>query len=276
MSGEQSRVAIVCISLPGATTRRARMTQFARTHGDDLAALGADFFFQDAVDGRRLAGDVSALLRAAIRQSPQAVRQLGPAEIGCLLSHLLVLARFVDGDLAGYRQLVVVEDDVSLAGVDLVSMLGAALDEPGGFAFLGGFPAYNAGKIFGYRRGFAFRMTGPRYWYTRSCAYLVDQARAGRLLRRAIAAPFVADNWEYLLETSFVPYYPLFLHDDELPSSLESERCAVTPRDPAWLRWRRRLERLRGRLACWLAGRRAARLSTMAGECGVSAEQGTR
>lgn len=259
-----NKVPLVCVSLPDSGERRDRMRAVMAARATDLCKAGVEFSFHDAVKGRQLRGDVMALLSRAVSLSPQAQRALGPAEIGCLLSHLLVWSRMTDGDLADYPRVIVVEDDVDFAPDGSMEALALALREARGFSFLGGFPRYNSGKIFGYRDGAVFRMQGPRYLYTRTCAYLLDRAAAGRLLDRALRAPFVADNWEYLLERSDIPYYPVFTHPEDGPSLIESERGTGTHiKASRPTRIFRKFDRVRAQIRCLLSGHRIERLSSI-------------
>lgn len=259
-----NKVPLVCVSLPDSGERRERMRAVIASRAAELRGAGVEFSFHDAVKGKQLPSDVMALLARVVSLSPQAPRALGPAEIGCLLSHLLVWVRMTDGDLAGHERVIVVEDDVDFAAGGAMDALGLALREAHGFAFLGGFPRYNAGKIIGHRDGAVFRMQGPRYLYTRTCAYFLDRDAASRLLERALRAPYVADNWEYLLERSDISYYPVFDHPEDGPSLIESERGVSTHiKAPRPTRIFRKFDRLRAQLRCLLSGRQAERLSSI-------------
>ncbi|MGE3142841.1 MAG: glycosyltransferase family 25 protein, partial [Hyphomonadaceae bacterium] len=96
-------IPIRCISLQRCTQRRVRFDAHMR-------ALGLDFSFFDAVDGRALCAEALAVATAARR--PYFSRAMTPGEIGCYQSHVALYAETVR---TGAPAMVILEVDAMVA-----------------------------------------------------------------------------------------------------------------------------------------------------------------
>jgi len=106
---------IFVINLKDSLDRRTNITA-------QLSALGCDFEFVEAVDGRNLnEEELKQYSKEATIQNwtNKAQRGLSPGEIGCALSHLKVYQKIAD---EGIEEAVILEDD-AVMGTDFVDVL---------------------------------------------------------------------------------------------------------------------------------------------------------
>jgi glycosyl transferase, family 25 len=147
---------------------------------DRFAAVGIPFRFFDAVDGRKMTGD--ALMKVAPKGGVDYCGMLTPPEIGCALSHLLVIREIAEGQ---DEYAAVLEDDVlvspevrkffdrefldSLPGFDILQLMGFDTKRKARLTL-------NVGNVDGYKICAVPRChySMPGLIYTREAARLID------------------------------------------------------------------------------------------------------
>ncbi|MEQ8357181.1 MAG: glycosyltransferase family 25 protein [Kiloniellaceae bacterium] len=175
-----SPVKILVINLRGSTERRDRMRR-------QLEALGLDFDFVDAVDGRGFDLATHPAYDGPRRRRAYG-RDLSGGELGCLLSHRSIYEKML---AEGLEQVLVLEDDVIL-GADFLAVLPSILAASADcdvVRFL------SARKIARLRQRRVAPLAGG-YWLARlettpggAYAYLIRRRGAEKLL------PFMQRNW---------------------------------------------------------------------------------
>lgn len=234
---------IVCVSLKSSVARRTILDENLAGFSNNFPNEGNMPVYFDAINGKELSPSIASLLKTWVSGSKQNERPLTLTEIGCMLSHLIVWSKFLTGEYGDTDHLIILEDDVSPTEIFVEGMLQIAKSPPD-FAFLSAFPGGNNKKITATQGdGVAISMFGPRYHYTRTCAYILSKHVARRFLSRQINSPYVADNWEYLLEANYQILYPIFKHPEaeKIQSSIELERsCINQPKAHRWIRLKRK------------------------------------
>ena len=175
---------------------------------DQLRSLEMPYERVPAVDGKVLGEEIADF-------DPEGYRRLHgrkrhPGEIGCYLSHLACLRRFLDSD-ADYA--LILEDDARLA-TDLPEVLAAAIKNPGDWDILR-LSTVSAGKLLPYRRLTGkYRLALAVTRQKGSAAYLVNRHCAEVFLRRLVPMRLawdIAYDLEYLwgLRVAFVDPFPV-------------------------------------------------------------------
>lgn len=257
-------IPIVCVSLLSAAGARMSLNENLLELKKDFPGRDYELYYFDAINGKELSPSMEYLLMTWISGSKQSERSLTAPEVGCMLSHLIVWSKFLLGEYGDSNHLIILEDDVSTTQKFVDGMLQIEKHPPD-FAFLASFPDGNNRKIVATQGdGVAALMLGPRYNYTRTCAYLVSKKSARSLLIRQINSPYIADNWEHLLDDNSQFLYPIFQHPqvDLSNSTIELERRASgQPKAPRWTRYKRRLTVIKLRFFVFFNGSKYKKLS---------------
>jgi len=173
-------VKILVINLASATERRAGMRR-------QLEALGLDFEFVEAVDGRDFDVDQHPAYDAPRRRAAFP-RDLAGGELGCLLSHRSIYQRML---AEGLDEVLVLEDDVVL-GPDFLAVLPSIRAHAASYDVV---RFLSARKISRLRQRRVFPLA-KGYWLARlettpggAYAYLIRRSGAEKLL------PLMQRNW---------------------------------------------------------------------------------
>lgn len=171
---------ILVINLARSTERREGMRR-------QLEALGLDFEFVAAVDGRDFDVQAHPAYDSARRRRAFG-RDLNGGELGCLLSHRAIFQRMVD---EGLEQVLVLEDDVVL-GADFLDVMPSILAASAHYDIVRFLSAAKIArlrqrKVWPLAKGYCLARleTTPGGAY----AYLITRRAAGKLLSR------MARNW---------------------------------------------------------------------------------
>lgn len=221
------KILVVCVSLKESGNRRPQIESMISELKSLSKNIQIDFQFFDAVYGKKLAPEYLALINLSRQLAGQCKRQLGAAEIGCLLSHLFIWQRLVQGAYSSYDRIVIIEDDVTLNPHLIGEKLDSLVHESHPFAFLGGHTKQSRRRIRGFesKDNLYFNMTGPKDLYTATFAYSLLPSAADVFLRKLIGKISYVDDWKYLLSHQLTtPYYYCFDHNYEEISSIEVDR----------------------------------------------------
>ena len=160
-------------------------------------------------------------------------RLLTCGEVGCTLSHIKVLEKFID---SGDQHALILEDDIIGRDQDIEIILSVVkcLDEYSvllcGGQTSNGNKNYQLGKKTHIDNVFKLNRFSYPYIYG-TCCYVITRGSALRILEAHRDYLKVADNWDlFLLNTPFQIYYSNILHhpDDRTNSHLEKERLSLS------------------------------------------------
>ena len=70
-----------------------------------------DFEFFDAIYGKKLLR-IFNFLNLSRQFAGLCDHELGPSELGCWLSHMIIWQRLAQGDYTAYDRIIIIEDDV--------------------------------------------------------------------------------------------------------------------------------------------------------------------
>lgn len=217
---------ILCVSLVGSTERREIIDKQISERGSILARHQVTFRYFDATLGSSLDVESKFMINEIIYKSKSAFRRLGDGEIGCLLSHLRLWI-FIANNFSDDESFIIIEDDVVFSDENLDDILAYINEVKPSFSFLAPFPFSHSKKLIVARGYPAIALYGPRYLYTRTCAYLCSIGKVRELIDRALLAPFVADNWEWLLRQDRCILMDMFRHPEVNRSLIERDRFGV-------------------------------------------------
>jgi len=206
-----------CISLLSAGNRR-------KCFEENFRELEFEFF--DAVDGRNLnAAEYYRIIRTS---TGRAARKLPtPSEVGCFLSHKLVLQEFLSGQC---EKLLVLEDDVK--AVDGLMSLDDLKLLPSRVSILGGQEGLLRPR-FAQMIGFNAPAVVPNMaagLFYRTCCYALDRQSAEMISEAYKNYFFIADDWYQICRKAGLKgllFDTVFAHPENLSdSSIEGERLA--------------------------------------------------
>lgn len=226
-----SSIIIICISLEQSQKRRQQI----EVEIDRLKGLCPDmdinFEFFDAIYGKSLAPEYLSFINIASFQAKQCEKVLSAGEIGCMLSHMFIWQRQVDGLYDQYDRVIIIEDDIYLNTNKLNEKLTeiACSNEP--FLFLGGHSLVARRRIIGYPSPsrLSFIMLGSHYQYSMACAYSMTKGEAKSLLYKLVQKPTYVDNWKYLLKShGKIPFYFCFEQGGKDDSTIGNARAIST------------------------------------------------
>lgn len=223
---------IICISLKRSASRREKIINEIQQLNQLCPELSIDFDFFDAIYGKDLAPEYLSFINIAREQAGLCQRPLVAGEIGCLLSHLFVWQRLINGEYDQYQRVIIIEDDVYLNHNKINEKLLNITHSKEDFMFLGGHALKSRTRIHGYPSDnqLYFNMLGPSYLYSTACAYSLDKTAATDFLYKLIAKPSFADDWPYLLKHRFkVSHYFCFEQGGEDDSTIGSNRVDFKP-----------------------------------------------
>lgn len=198
--------------------------RLARVSGQ-LAALGLPFERLPAVDARQFTPEQAALLDASAYRRKHGKEPV-PGELGCYLSHLQAMRRFLASD-ADFG--LIFEDDVLLHD-SLPSVLRGLMQQPA---------RWDMAKLSGVHSGTPVHLceVAPGHHLavmltrcTGASAYLVNrraaQAYTGRMLPMQLPFDIVYDlGWQFGLKVRLVTPTPC-THDDQIESNIAAPRAA--------------------------------------------------
>lgn len=220
-------ILILCVSLKGSLDRQDRILKQINYLKQNLKNIEVEFDFFDAVLGKELPSEYLTFLNLSREFAGKCKHHLGPSELGCFLSHMILWQRLAQGDYAKYDRVIIIEDDVQLNLHLIEQKLQSLIDTDPSFAFLGGHSEPSRRRIRGYSSAdqLYFQMTGPKDIYTATYAYSLTADTAQVFINKQIKALSFIDDWKYLLRGSITtPFYFCFEHDDELESSIANDR----------------------------------------------------
>lgn len=221
------KILILCVSLKDSETRRETIKSQIKHLEKNILDIQIDFDFFDAVYGKKLPAEYLAFIDLRRQFSGLCDHALGPSEIGCFLSHMILWQRHAQGSYVQYDRIIIIEDDVIFNFNQIHEKLISLIETNPPFAFLGGHSQPSRRRIRGYtsQDQLYFNMSGPKDLYTATFAYSLTREQAHLFVEKQIKHLTYIDDWKYLLqEQNTVPFYFCFEHDDEIPSSIASDR----------------------------------------------------
>ncbi len=220
-------VIIICISLLQSLNRREQVAHEMNQLKGLCLDLNIDFEFFDAIYGKDLAPEYLSFINIAREQAKQCRRPLGPGEIGCLLSHMFIWQRQIEGLYDHYDRVIIIEDDIYLNHNQINEKMLDISKSSEDFIFLGGHTLQSRTRIHGYpsKNKLFFHMLGPSDLFTTTCAYSVTKVKAADFLNKLIAKPSYVDDWKYLLKYRMrTSYYFCFEQGGKEDSAINNDR----------------------------------------------------
>ncbi|EPG5265436.1 glycosyltransferase family 25 protein [Acinetobacter baumannii] len=221
------KILILCVSLQGSNERQEKIKQQHQNLQSTIHDIQIDFQFFDAIYGKKLPNEYLFFLNLSRQFAGLCDHELGPSELGCWLSHMIIWQRLAQGDYAAYDRIIIIEDDVIFQTEHIQQKLHSLLETNPAFAFLGGHSEPSRRRIRGYVSNdeLYFNMTGPKDLYTATYAYSLTRETAQDFVNKQIKKLTYIDDWKYLLEGDIsTPFYYCFEHDDEMQSHIASDR----------------------------------------------------
>lgn len=216
---------IYLVSLEKDSTRRDILKErFSKTY--------SKFKFQPAVDGRLLLSkDYYNYISKYYKKEK---KLMSPGELGCTLSHIEVLTKFLQSDS---KYALIFEDDIIGADRDIeeIERIIPYLDECA-IVVCGGQDGllsryFQFGKpLKDYPNLYLVHPHSYQYIY-RTCSYLVTRKAAALIVEYQKKHIVVADHWAKIFKNTNIKFYytNIFHHPTELASSsIESERLVST------------------------------------------------
>ena len=185
---------IFVVSLKSAVRRRTSMI-------NQLASLGLEFEFQDAICGKDLSPeDVKRLVDQKLAYRYEGYR-LTPGEIGCALSHRAIYKKIVDEKLP---YAMIFEDDVAIRP-ELTKVVAAIEADRSvikhGITLLSGCPVSSSPRCILPVEGMRLHdATGG--WFAH--AYIITNEAARKFIALQTPVKHVADCWRWLLKHRLV------------------------------------------------------------------------
>lgn len=223
------KVLIICVSLKESSERQIKIKQQYETLQSSLSNIQLDFEFFDAIYGKSLAPEYLSFLNLSREFAGLCNHELGPSELGCFLSHMIIWQRLAQGNYQGYNRVIIIEDDVIFQNKNMNQKLNSLINTNPPFSFLGGHSEPSRRRIRGYASSdnLYFNMIGPKDLYTATYAYSLTPDIAKIFVSKQVKRLTYIDDWKYLLEGNVVtPFYYCFEHDDEMQSHIASDRKA--------------------------------------------------
>ncbi|TCB49813.1 glycosyltransferase family 25 protein [Acinetobacter sp. ANC 4779] len=221
------KILILCVSLKESLDRQEKITKQLITLKNSIQDIQIEFSFFDAVYGKKLQPEYLTFLNISRQIANQCEHDLGPSELGCFLSHMILWQRLSQGDYKTYDRVIIIEDDIILDFKNIHQKLNSLLKENPEFAFLGGHSEPSRRRIRGYvsKDQQYFNMTGPKDLYTATYAYSLTPETARNFVYKQIKSLTYIDDWKYLLAGSIsTPFYYCFEHDDAQESHIANDR----------------------------------------------------
>ncbi|QNX05944.1 glycosyltransferase family 25 protein [Acinetobacter seifertii] len=221
------KILILCVSLQGSNERQEKIKQQHKNLQSIIHDIQIDFQFFDAIYGKKLPQEYLTFLNLSRQFSGLCDHELGPSELGCWLSHMIIWQRLAQGDYQAYDRVIIIEDDVIFQTKHIQQKLHSLLQTNPSFAFLGGHSEPSRRRIRGYTSNdeLYFNMTGPKDLYTATYAYSLTAETAKNFVSKQIHKLTYIDDWKYLLAGDVsTPFYYCFEHDDEMQSHIASDR----------------------------------------------------
>lgn len=223
------KILILCVSLQGSNERQEKIKQQHQDLQSVISDIQIDFEFLDAIYGKKLPQEYLTFLNLSRQFAGLCDHELGPSELGCWLSHMIIWQRLAQGDYQAYNRVIIIEDDVIFQTKHIQQKLHSLLETNPSFAFLGGHSEPSRRRIRGYTSNdeLYFNMTGPKDLYTATYAYSLTTEAAKNFVSKQIHKLTYIDDWKYLLAGDVsTPFYYCFEHDDEMQSHIASDRKA--------------------------------------------------
>ncbi|MEA1229018.1 glycosyltransferase family 25 protein [Acinetobacter sp. IRS14] len=223
------KILILCVSLQGSNKRQEKIKQQHQDLQSVISDIQIDFEFFDAIYGKKLPQEYLTFLNLSRQFAGLCDHELGPSELGCWLSHMIIWQRLAQGDYQTYDRVIIIEDDVIFQTKHIQQKLHSLLETNPSFAFLGGHSEPSRRRIRGYTSNdeLYFNMTGPKDLYTATYAYSLTTETAKNFVSKQIHKLTYIDDWKYLLAGDVsTPFYYCFEHDDEMQSHIASDRKA--------------------------------------------------
>ncbi|MCG9511849.1 glycosyltransferase family 25 protein [Acinetobacter pittii] len=222
-----AKILILCVSLKDSKTRQDNISHQIQILKQTVSDIQIDFHFFEAVYGKKLPPEYLSFIDLRRQFSGLCEHALGPSEIGCFLSHMILWQRHAQGNYTQYDRIIIIEDDVIFNFNQIHEKLISLIETNPSFAFLGGHSQPSRRRIRGYtsQDQLYFNTSGPKDLYTATFAYSLTREQARIFIDKQIKRLTYIDDWKYLLQKhTTVPFYFCFEHDDEIPSSIASDR----------------------------------------------------
>lgn len=190
------------------------------------------FKYHPAVDGRLLFSKdyFNYILKYYVKEK----KLMSPGELGCTLSHIEVLTKFLESDS---KYALIFEDDIIGSDRDIKAIEGIIpyLDECS-IVICGGQNGllsryFQFGKPLKYYPDLYLVHPHSYQYIYRTCSYLVTRKAASLILEYQTKHTVVADHWAKIFKNTNIKFYytNIFHHPTELTSSsIESERLVST------------------------------------------------
>jgi len=221
------KILILCVSLKDSVERQEKITKQLLILKEHVQDIQIEFSFFDAIYGKKLQPEYLTFLNLSRQIAKQCEHVLGPSELGCFLSHMILWQRLAQGDYKHFDRVIIIEDDVLLNLNNIRQKLHSLLEANPDFAFLGGHSEPSRKRIRGYtsKDQLYFNMTGPKDLYTATYAYSLTPTVAYNFVYKQVKKLTYIDDWKYLLSGSVsTPFFYCFEHDDSLISHIANDR----------------------------------------------------
>lgn len=221
------KILILCVSLKDSLDRQEKIKDQILSLKKHIQDIQIEFSFFDAIYGKKLQPEYLTFLNISREIANQCEHKLGPSELGCFLSHMILWQRLAQGDYNSFDRVIIIEDDVILNFNNLSQKLHSLLNTNHDFAFLGGHSKLSRRRIRGYISldQCYFHMTGPKDLYTATYAYSLTPETAHNFIYKQIKRLTYIDDWKYLLADSIsTPFFYCFEHDDAQISHIANDR----------------------------------------------------
>ncbi|WP_166258891.1 glycosyltransferase family 25 protein [Marinobacter salicampi] len=248
---------IYCVSLESDKSRRLQLSEKFPIHFNMMKLV-------EAVDGRKL--DPQRYFQYIFPAVSSGYRMLSPAEIGCTLSHIKAINKFLESKRASA---LIIEDDVIGTDSDLGSVLNdVAMMPENSVIIFGGQEGMPSSKyIFGKPAGMNGILRLPTYsnsYVLRTCCYGVTRTSAKAMLDAHSDYLKLADAWNLFFRDTDINilFTKKLSHPyDRSSSHIEKSRLLLkgTSKPSLMARFKKRGVRIRrrlGALVCFLAGYR--------------------
>lgn len=221
------KILILCVSLKDSLDRQEKIKDQLLSLKEHVQDIQIEFSFFDAIYGKKLQPEYLTFLNISREIANQCEHELGPSELGCFLSHMILWQRLAQGNYNHFDRVIIIEDDVILNFNDINQKLLSLVNTHPNFAFLGGHSEPSRRRIRGYSSPdqYYFNMTGPKDLYTATYAYSLTPEAAHNFIYKQIKKLTYIDDWKYLLAGSVsTPFFYCFEHDDAQISHIANDR----------------------------------------------------
>lgn len=218
MISQSSSFGIYVISLPKDVERRNRFSE-------QFSLKNHQFSYIPAINGKAL--DTSFYFDKILPFFLMHGVLMSPSEVGCALSHLNALKKFLDSE---YSHAIILEDDIEGNDKQLKIINKMVPILRNNYIFIpGGQEGVNTSRLYGKKiHDNLYKIPKASHPYIRrACCYVIPKETAQKILLKQNKMLVIADWWDYLLtDTNIQLYYSKLLkHPIDLSNSnIQQER----------------------------------------------------